>query len=59
MDEKQALLKQVKDIYAAPTTNPANLAQIQAFYQELKKADEVTNDMRLKVHNMAHGLFLD
>ena len=59
MDEKQALLKQVKDIYAAPTTNPANLAQIQAFYQELKRADEVTNDMRLKVHNMAHGLFLD
>lgn len=59
MDEKQALLKQVKDIYAAPTTNPANLSKIQAFYQELKRADEITNDMRLTVHNMAHGLFLD
>lgn len=59
MDEKQTLLKQIKDIYSAPTTNPANFQQIQAFYQEVKKAEVVTNDMRLKVHNMAHGLFLD
>ena len=56
MDEKQTLLKQIKDIYSAPTTNPANFQQIQAFYQEVKKAEEVTNEMRLKV---AHGLFLD
>ena len=39
MDEKQTLLKQIKDIYSAPTTNPANFQQIQAFYQEVKKAE--------------------
>lgn len=59
MDEKQALLKKIKDVYAAPTTNPANFQKIQAFYQEVKKAEEITNDMRLTVHNMAHGLFID
>mgnify|MGYP000985040557 CR=1 FL=1 len=37
MDEKQALLKKIKDVYAAPTTNPANFQKIQAFYQEVKK----------------------
>ena len=59
MDEKQTLLKQIKDIYSAPTTSPANFQQIQAFYQEVKKAEVVTNEMRLKAHNMSHGLFLD
>lgn len=43
MDEKQALLKKIKDVYAAPTTNPANFQKIQAFYQEVKKAEESCN----------------
>ena len=34
MDEKQALLKKIKDVYAAPTTNPANFQRFKLFIKK-------------------------
>lgn len=55
--EQQQLLLQIKRIVASPAISVKNAKIAKELYKEIKNATELTNAMRIRVHNISNGKF--